>query len=103
MEAEGYQNRYSEKVLLTKYLPMYYYRPKISFDLKKEDLIKKNIYSCPQNLIKMHPDFDVVLKKDYRGGIIAPGVKISLDTLSDKASLIPQINLKKTLTHIQFY
>ena len=39
--------------------------------------------------------FDVVLKKNYTGGIIAPGVKISLDTLSDKASLIPQINLKK--------
>ena len=40
--------------------------------------------------------FDVVIKKDYRGGIIAPGVKISLDTLSDKASLIPKINLKST-------
>ena len=40
--------------------------------------------------------FDVVIKKDYRGGIIAPGVKISLETLSDKASLIPQIHLKST-------
>ena len=40
--------------------------------------------------------FDVVIKKDYRGGIIAPGVKISLDTLFDKASLIPKINLKST-------
>ena len=39
--------------------------------------------------------FDVVIKKDYRGGIIAPGIKISLDTLSDKASLIPRIDLKK--------
>ncbi len=39
--------------------------------------------------------FDVVIKKNYRGGIIAPGIKISLDTLSDKASLIPRINLKK--------
>ena len=39
--------------------------------------------------------FDVVVKKDYRGGIIAPGIKISLDTLSDKASLIPRIDLKK--------
>ena len=39
--------------------------------------------------------FDIVEKKYYRGGIIAPGVKISLDTLSDKASLIPQIDLKK--------
>ena len=27
--------------------------------------------------------FDVVVKKYYRGGIIAPGIKISLDTLSD--------------------
>jgi len=39
--------------------------------------------------------FDVIVKKDYRGGIIAPGVKISLDSLTDKASLIPKINLKK--------
>ena len=39
--------------------------------------------------------FDVVVKKDYRGGVIAPGIKISLSTLSDKATLIPKINLKK--------
>ena len=39
--------------------------------------------------------FDVLIKKTYRGGVIAPGIKISLNTLSDKASLIPKINLKK--------
>ena len=39
--------------------------------------------------------FDVVIKKIYKGGIIAPGIKISLNTLSDKASLIPKIDLKK--------
>ena len=39
--------------------------------------------------------FDVITQKDYRGGIIAPGIKISLHTLSDKASLIPKINLKQ--------
>ena len=39
--------------------------------------------------------FDVVMKKIYKGGIIAPGIKISLNTLSDKASLIPKLNLKK--------
>jgi len=39
--------------------------------------------------------FDVVTKKTYRGGIIAPGIKISLNTLSDKATLIPKINLKQ--------
>ena len=39
--------------------------------------------------------FDVVTKKTYRGGIIAPGIKISLNSLSDKATLIPKINLKR--------
>ena len=39
--------------------------------------------------------FDVLVKKNYYGGVIAPGVKLSLKTLSDKASLIPNINLKK--------
>jgi type III pantothenate kinase len=39
--------------------------------------------------------FDVLIKNTYTGGVIAPGVKLSLNTLSDKASLIPKINLKK--------
>ena len=39
--------------------------------------------------------FDVIIKKTYIGGVIAPGIKISLNTLSDKATLIPKINLKK--------
>jgi len=39
--------------------------------------------------------FDVLIKKMYKGGIIAPGIKISLNTLADKASLIPKINLKQ--------
>ena len=39
--------------------------------------------------------FDVIIKKSYKGGVIAPGIKISLNTLSDKATLIPKINLKQ--------
>ena len=39
--------------------------------------------------------FDVITQKSYRGGVIAPGIKISLNTLSDKATLIPKINLKQ--------
>ena len=39
--------------------------------------------------------FDVIIKKDYKGGIIAPGIQISLNTLIDKASLIPKVTLKK--------
>ena len=38
--------------------------------------------------------FDVLVKNIYKGGIIAPGIKISLNTLSEKASLIPKIYLK---------
>lgn len=39
--------------------------------------------------------FDVVIGKNYYGGVIAPGINISLETLSKKASLIPSINLIK--------
>ena len=39
--------------------------------------------------------FDVLVKNTYYGGIISPGVRISLNTLSDKATLIPKIDLKK--------
>ena len=39
--------------------------------------------------------FDVLVSNTYRGGVIAPGVSISLNTLIEKASLIPKINLKK--------
>ena len=39
--------------------------------------------------------FDVVLKNRYKGGIIAPGVNLSLKTLVEKAKLIPNIKLSK--------
>ena len=39
--------------------------------------------------------FDVVLKNRYKGGIIAPGVNLSLKTLAEKAKLIPNIRLTK--------
>jgi len=40
--------------------------------------------------------FDVLIKNVYHGGVIAPGVNLSLKTLIDKASLIPKLSLKKT-------
>jgi len=39
--------------------------------------------------------FDVIIKNDYKGGIIAPGIQTSLNTLVEKASLIPKVTLKK--------
>ena len=38
--------------------------------------------------------FDVLIKNNYLGGIIAPGVSLSLNTLISNASLIPNLNLK---------
>ena len=39
--------------------------------------------------------FDVVIGNVYKGGVIAPGLNISLKTLTSKATLIPRIDLKK--------
>ena len=40
--------------------------------------------------------FDVIKKNNYLGGVIAPGVTLSLDNLIKKASLIPKIELHKS-------
>jgi len=39
--------------------------------------------------------FDVIIKDKYLGGVIAPGVNLSLKTLISKASLIPTVNISK--------
>lgn len=39
--------------------------------------------------------FDVIVKNTYLGGVIAPGVKLSLENLIKRASLIPPISLNK--------
>ena len=39
--------------------------------------------------------FDVIVKNKYLGGIISPGINLSLSTLTSKASLLPEMNLKK--------
>ena len=39
--------------------------------------------------------FDVLVSNTYIGGVISPGIGISLNTLTEKASLIPKVNLKK--------
>ena len=39
--------------------------------------------------------FDVLIKNVYHGGVIAPGIKLSLKMLISNTSLIPHLNLKK--------
>ena len=40
-------------------------------------------------------NFDIVIKNKYIGGIIAPGIQLSLNNLISKASLIPETKLEK--------
>tara|TARA_B100001250_G_scaffold39754_1_gene31618 strand:- start:3594 stop:4340 length:747 start_codon:yes stop_codon:yes gene_type:complete len=41
-------------------------------------------------------NFDVVINNQYIGGILAPGVQLSLNNLIDRASLIPKIDIGKS-------
>jgi len=40
-------------------------------------------------------NFDIVIKNTYIGGIISPGIQLSLNNLINRASLIPKIKLEK--------
>ena len=63
LETSDAEKRFSEKLLLSKYLPMYFYKPKISNVLADTELAQQNKYFCSQNLIKLHPHFDQILEK----------------------------------------
>ena len=39
--------------------------------------------------------FDIVKKGIYVGGVIAPGIKLSIKTLSQSTALLPMFELKK--------
>ena len=40
-------------------------------------------------------NFDIVIKNSYIGGIISPGIQLSLNNLTNRASLIPKIKLER--------
>ena len=63
IEADNSKYNFSEVLMCSESLPMYYYPPKINKKLNEEELNKKNMYSCPQSLFKIHPEFDKVIKK----------------------------------------
>ena len=71
IESPNSEKNYSEKLLYTNDLPMYYYPPVVKKILPKNEISKNNIYSCPQTLFKIHPEFDEVLgsilNKDKKG------------------------------------
>jgi predicted O-linked N-acetylglucosamine transferase (SPINDLY family) len=61
IEANESQKNFSEKLIHLDYLPMYYYTPLIKNEIEKSELSQNNIYSCPQTLQKLHPEFDFII------------------------------------------
>ena len=83
LETNGVEKRYSEKVILLEHLPMFFYKPKVSKILNKEEQIKKNIYFCSQNLMKVHPHFDEIINK-----ILKKDKKAKITFIKDKDEII---------------
>jgi len=63
IESQNSNKKFSEKLLYADFLPMYYYTPIVERGLDIDMLSKNNVYSCPQTLFKIHPEFDLVLGK----------------------------------------
>ena len=63
IESKNSNEKFSEKLLYADFLPMYYYTPVVKNELDIDILSKNNIYSCPQTLFKIHPEFDLALGK----------------------------------------
>ena len=82
LETKNAQDHYSEKLLLSKYLPMYFYKPNIK-KIDDNDISKNNIYSCPQTMFKIHPDFDEIIKK-----ILLEDKKAKIYFIKDKDDIL---------------
>ena len=63
IESKNSNEKFSEKLLYADFLPMYYYTPVVERGLDIDMLSKNNVYSCPQTLFKIHPEFDLALGK----------------------------------------
>jgi len=63
----------------------------------------RSLYGAPILIVDFGTavTFDLVDKKDvYRGGLILPGIKMSLKSLSERTSMLPEVHLKKTNSFI---
>ncbi|MBL6935227.1 MAG: tetratricopeptide repeat protein [Alphaproteobacteria bacterium] len=78
MESSGADGHYCERLIRLAAPPTYYEQPKIPEDLaSREDFgfsDENRLYVCPQNLFKLHPDFDAVfaqiLRRDGEGLLV---------------------------------
>src|SRR6056300_15966 len=62
IEPENSDKNFSEKLICSESLPMFYYKPELKNILDAEKINKKNLYSCPQTLFKLHTDFDQIIE-----------------------------------------
>ena len=63
----------------------------------------KSLYGLPVLIVDFGTavTFDFVSRNDvYEGGLILPGIKMSLDSLSERTALLPKTYLKKTSSFI---
>ncbi len=83
LETKNSYKKFSETLILSDYLPMYFYKPKINNILSDKEISKKNIYFCSQNLIKVHHHFDEIL-----GKILDKDKKAKIFFIKDKEEII---------------
>ncbi|GAX60009.1 hypothetical protein SCALIN_C05_0094 [Candidatus Scalindua japonica] len=77
-ELPGAEKHYTEQLVLPDRLTIYYYRPKLTQELRPREYFglhkNYNLYVCPQTLFKLHPDFDKtlgnLLRKDKYGLLV---------------------------------
>ncbi len=77
---------------------LYRYPSQVGQDRLVNAYAALSLYRLPAIIIDFGTaiTFDVVsVKKEYRGGIIIPGLGISLDTLAENTALLPKIKLGK--------
>ena len=78
LEPPGAKGHYSERLVLLKRLPVYYYRPETPETAPSREKFgfpeDCNLYVCPQAPFKFHPDFDLalgnILRRDPRGVLV---------------------------------
>ena len=90
LETKDAHKRFSEKLILSDYLPMYFYKPKVKNILSDKEIVKKNLYFCSQNLMKIHPHFDEIISK-----ILTKDKKSKIFFIKDKNEIISEKLLKR--------
>jgi predicted O-linked N-acetylglucosamine transferase (SPINDLY family) len=90
LETKDAHKRFSEKLILSDYLPMYFYKPKIKNILSEKEIVKKNFYFCSQNLMKIHPHFDEII-----GKILKKDKKSKIFFIKDKREIMSKKLLKR--------